>query len=1060
MNRITTETSKPEDPEDQEERDQVLCPRKSFLVRAPAGSGKTTLLADRYRKLLEMLMADNEKRGPENQRGPENILCLTFTRKAAGEMRDRIQCRIQKSEIVKDKGIGNRINVQTIDSFQRALARTDSLRSHIMPHFRTTGKRDYFHRAVDESHGQGEKKGGALIDEKMSHFDKRPIRNKTVQMLLKRDQWAAYADKVRKLEKRDENQSVLAALGEISDDLDRIHSKERDYDYIAVSRAATRLVECLGKPPCLESVLGDPVLHILVDEFQDVSAAQHEFFEAMVLGWENDETRSFFAVGDTMQSIYRFRGAGTDVILDMFNKDDGTAKLGELKLRVVELKSNFRSAKSIVNGVYKLLERGSGPGRKKGEARLLKPTAEKKDEGEFGVKWFEKEEDEATWVAGEMEKWIENSNGQCEGNDQNRELAVLVRARSHFTELIQPKLNRENLNCIDVNFAPLDRVACVNDICTLARCIEDPEDEAASLALLRSPLLAMKSSDLHSLYTEGVPGGDGEERMTPLRELVDEYRKGPSGYLARLESRKFDSDTIDAIGNFATTYWRARAEMTRMPVRSWLERAWFRVGGGAIYCGDADKKNLEQFLDLLEEVNGGSRRCDWRELDRLLKLLRGVSRCPQGKVKVMTIHGSKGLEFSEVIVPFLHKPGQYSPRDLVMIDKEKETSSSETVPVHMDRNEEVEVEKNKDKEKDKDKESKKTKWVELRRQENDKNQEELRRLLYVAATRAKDSCWLTLTKPEKEKKKSQVKEFENLSMIKQVVDGHDLKKKQAKRDWEFLEDMLKCRKIGFEQGKSACGEHEAAEAGPARSGSCSEETNGVCSRVTKFKTLQEYVKRTSALCSDREFGRISTKSQERAVDAVRNKKEVGKEKVKRAVGVVVHEEIERVLMCSEWPGEDLSKYTGAMWDSQCRKDLMRAGAEANDVHEDAKKVRWHLENVCNDACYMRKLWSLNNGEDLGWSLDFEQSFFGLEEVTKRPDLLVLNENDKKCLVIDFKTGARNEEYREQVKEYMDLLEKSLPGFVVEGALYYTSTSELVSAGQEFGNVVGEIFQDR
>src|SRR5688572_2367811 len=91
---------------DQAQREQALDARRSFIVQAPAGSGKTDLLVKRYIKLLSLV----EK--------PEEILAITFTRKAAAEMRKRVL-----------EGIGNageiahRLRIQTIDAFCAALTR-------------------------------------------------------------------------------------------------------------------------------------------------------------------------------------------------------------------------------------------------------------------------------------------------------------------------------------------------------------------------------------------------------------------------------------------------------------------------------------------------------------------------------------------------------------------------------------------------------------------------------------------------------------------------------------------------------------------------------------------------------------------------------------------------------------------------------------------------------------------------------------------------------------------------------------------------------------------------
>ena len=94
------------------------------------------------------------------------------------------------------------------------------------------------------------------------------------------------------------------------------------------------------------------IKHLLVDEFQDTSRSQYKFFCLLTEGWSVEEGHTFFAVGDPMQSIYRFRDADVSIFSQCW--EDG---LPNVRLQPIRLQANFRSSRALVEWNNDLFER-------------------------------------------------------------------------------------------------------------------------------------------------------------------------------------------------------------------------------------------------------------------------------------------------------------------------------------------------------------------------------------------------------------------------------------------------------------------------------------------------------------------------------------------------------------------------------------------------------------------------------------------------------------------------------------------------------------------------------
>ena len=655
---------------DQNQRDAALDPRRSFIVQAPAGSGKTDLLVKRYIKLLSIV----EK--------PEEILAITFTRKAAAE-------------------IAHRLRIQTIDAFCAALTRQTPVlaRFGAQPEIVEDATELYL-EAAKRVFGQY----NPMTERLLAHLDNDvPAATRLLSdMLRNRDRWlgktgtptradleaslqfernrllqrakalypAATEDLARELltkeydwrkknplaqslsgneplrqalealckmppARYDDRQwealdAILALLHPALAQLKVLFGETGKADFTEFSHGAVQALGAADDPSDLLLSLDQKISHILVDEFQDTSLSQFELLSKLVAGWQADDGRSLFLVGDPMQSIYRFREAEVGLFLRARREGIGTVRLEPLTLA-----TNFRSQQGIVDWVNAAFSRILPAAEDEASGAIAYSPSTANHPGLPGpaVSWhcfYDREEEAARVVS-----IIQSSPGKK---------AILVRNRAHLDEIV-PALKAAGIRFRAVEIEQLGERQVVQDLYALTRALQHPADRIAWLAVLRAPWCGLTLRDLY-LITENSP----RETIWQLLQNLD--RLTPDG-LKRAERLR---------GTLAPVL----AERNRGSLRDRVEGAWLALGGPA--CESATGlEDAAIFLDELERLEEAGE-VDLEALaDKMARLFaQPDAEAGPDAVEIMTVHKSKGLEFDSVIVPGLDRLPRAGPRPLLV----------------------------------------------------------------------------------------------------------------------------------------------------------------------------------------------------------------------------------------------------------------------------------------------------------------------------------------------------------------------------------------------------------
>jgi len=424
-------------------------------------------------------------------------------------------------------------------------------------------------------------------------------------------------------------QALFTFLPLLTAHLHLVFSEHNEVDFSAISQQAIQALGDDESPTDLALYLDNQIHHLLVDEFQDTSMQQFELLSKLVHGWQPDDGRTLFVVGDPMQSIYRFRAA--EVGLFLLAKQQG---IGPIKLNSLELSCNFRSTATIIEWVNH-------------QFTAIFPQTDDIESGavSFHPSAITQAADSSSYVkayqfannAQEAQALVDIAQTELEAHPDDN-IAILVRSRGQLIDIMRV-LRSQQIPCQGIEIDLLTKLPHLRDVWSLTQLLLMPANRLAWLAFLRSPWCGLSLTDVHCIAN------------------VD---KKKSIYLALAQVEKITglSEGGQTRARFVfNVIQQALACRHQQPLVAWISDCLHQLHLQHILTS-SEQDDLEQFWLLLEQFAQDGQLVDLQLFKSELNKLYSKKVTPS-RLQVMTIHKSKGLEFDCVILPGLNaKPAR------------------------------------------------------------------------------------------------------------------------------------------------------------------------------------------------------------------------------------------------------------------------------------------------------------------------------------------------------------------------------------------------------------------
>lgn len=699
-----------------------------LLIVAGAGTGKTTTLVEKISYLIKKELAK-----------PDEILCLTFTEKAAYEMEERVDLAMPYGYF--------QMWISTFHGFADDILRNDIHHLGLNPSYTLMTqaqsivflRNNLFHLNLNYFRPVGNP--NKFIEGLLQHFSRLQDEDVSPEEYGKWIQ-SAFA-------KAPADKTELQQLQELSTGYTTYQKMKREQDMMDFGDLIFYLNELFRTRPSVLKQYQKKFKYVLVDEFQDTNIAQYELIKLLC---PPQKTPKLTVVGDDSQAIYKFRGASVSNILTFM--DDYK------KSRQVTLRDNYRSNQSILDHAYKLIQQNN-PDTLESRLGISKELkSHKKDKkNAVTVELFHNGDDEADWIANQIYKLTAKSY-------KLQDIAILVRANKHSDPIINA-LKRKGIPYQFLGPGTLFRQPEVKDLIAYLNTLADLNDTVSLYRVLSMDLFKLNAEDLvlflsfsnqisRSLY-QAIEISLSFFEQEWFQEEYEQYR--PHLPLITVDTR---TKLIIIIKMMKRHLARISRDTAGEILYYFLEDTGYleRLSNPESEAGEKETLNISKFFRKLKEIENSQQDASVFAIADFIRLSMELGESPvagetdiatYNAVNILTVHGAKGLEFPVVFLPDLIRGRfpTYRRREQIPIP---EGIIKEQMPA------------------------------------GDYHIQEERRLFYVGLTRAKDVAFLTAAEIYGEgQRKRKVSPFVYETMGTEMIENKTMMKREEKEQLSIFD---------------------------------------------------------------------------------------------------------------------------------------------------------------------------------------------------------------------------------------------------------------------------------